>query len=87
MRELRGIFLLFPIALCLFSQLAYSQLAQNYYSNTCPNVENIVRAAVTKKYLETPITVGATIRLFFHDCFVQVIFFFFFVHMQEKIVF
>ncbi|KAF3324013.1 peroxidase 51-like protein [Carex littledalei] len=71
MRGLQGIFLLFPITLCLFSQLAYSQLTQNYYSNTCPNVESIVRAAVTKKFSETPITVGATIRLFFHDCFVQ----------------
>ncbi|KAJ4805950.1 Peroxidase [Rhynchospora pubera] len=71
MRELQGIIFLFPITLCLFSQSAYSQLTQNYYANICPNVESIVRAAVTKKFLETPITVGATVRLFFHDCFVQ----------------
>ncbi|KAJ3669843.1 hypothetical protein LUZ60_010167 [Juncus effusus] len=58
------------ITLSLFP-FSYSQLRQNYYSATCPNVENIVRAAVTKKFQETPITVGATIRLFFHDCFVE----------------
>ncbi|XP_066393117.1 peroxidase 51-like [Miscanthus floridulus] len=47
------------------------QLRRNYYAGVCPNVESIVRDAVTKKYRETFITVGATVHLFFHDCFVE----------------
>nr|CAB3451717.1 unnamed protein product [Digitaria exilis] len=48
-----------------------AQLRRNYYAGVCPDVESIVRAAVTKKYRETFITVGATVYLFFHDCFVD----------------
>ncbi|KAF8714235.1 hypothetical protein HU200_027838 [Digitaria exilis] len=48
-----------------------AQLRRNYYAGVCPDVESIVRAAVTKKYRETFITVGATVHLFFHDCFVD----------------
>lgn len=49
-----------------------AQLRQDYYAAVCPDVERIVRQAVTKKFQETSITVGATVRLFFHDCFVEV---------------
>ncbi|CAN6209146.1 unnamed protein product [Urochloa humidicola] len=49
---------------------AAQQLRRNYYAGVCPDVESIVRAAVTKKYRETFITAGATVHLFFHDCFV-----------------
>jgi peroxidase len=47
------------------------QLRRNYYASVCPNVESIVRDAVASKYRETFITVGATVHLFFHDCFVE----------------
>ncbi|XP_059641727.1 peroxidase 51-like [Cornus florida] len=66
------------IALCSFSlclslsfNLSSAQLKQNFYASTCPNVENIVRNAVNTKFKQTFVTVPATIRLFFHDCFVQ----------------
>ncbi|XP_022752071.1 peroxidase 73-like [Durio zibethinus] len=59
------------LSFCLLPDSASAQLRQNYYAKTCPNVENIVRAAVTKKFSQTFVTVPATIRLFFHDCFVQ----------------
>lgn len=49
-----------------------AQLRRNYYAGVCPNVETIVRDAVTRKFQQTSITVGATVHLFFHDCFVQV---------------
>ncbi|KAG2724198.1 hypothetical protein I3843_01G006700 [Carya illinoinensis] len=55
----------------LYPQTASAQLKQNFYANICPNVENIVRDAVQKKFKQTFVTVPATIRLFFHDCFVQ----------------
>lgn len=48
-----------------------AQLRQDYYAGVCPDLESIVREAVTKKFQETSITVAATIRLFFHDCFVE----------------
>jgi peroxidase len=47
------------------------QLRLNYYASVCPNVESIVREAVARKYRETFITVGATVHLFFHGCFVE----------------
>ncbi|KNA25643.1 hypothetical protein SOVF_004640 [Spinacia oleracea] len=48
-----------------------AQLKRDYYRNSCPNVESIVRNAVKKKIQETFVTGPATLRLFFHDCFIQ----------------
>ncbi|GFY93742.1 peroxidase superfamily protein [Actinidia rufa] len=64
---------LWSVSLCLsiFPNLASAQLKQNYYAKICPNVETIVRNAVTQKFKQTFVTVPATLRLFFHDCFVQ----------------
>ncbi|KAL8235075.1 hypothetical protein R6Q59_021175 [Mikania micrantha] len=50
---------------------SHSQLTHNFYQNTCPNVESIVRSSVTNKFRETFTTAPATLRLFFHDCFVR----------------
>lgn len=49
-----------------------AQLRQDYYAAVCPDLESIVRDAVSKKVQAQPVAVGATIRLFFHDCFVEV---------------
>ncbi|CAI0405594.1 unnamed protein product [Linum tenue] len=58
--------------LCLLSAPAASaQLTRTHYAGVCPNVEGIVRGAVQKKIQQTFVTIPATIRLFFHDCFVQ----------------
>ncbi|KAL9464195.1 hypothetical protein AB3S75_001904 [Citrus x aurantiifolia] len=59
------------LSLCLFPHTILAQLKQDYYAKTCPNVEKIVRTQVEKKFRQTFVTVPATIRLFFHDCFVQ----------------
>ncbi|RCV12401.1 hypothetical protein SETIT_2G266900v2 [Setaria italica] len=48
-----------------------AKLSPDYYRSTCPDVEAIVREAVAKKVNETFVTVPATLRLFFHDCFVE----------------
>lgn len=53
-----------------------AQLVENFYSSTCPNVEAIVTQAVTNKLAQTFTTIPATLRLFFHDCFVEVLSFF-----------
>ncbi|KAH7846989.1 hypothetical protein Vadar_020506 [Vaccinium darrowii] len=47
------------------------QLAENFYSSRCPNVESIVNQAVSKKFNQTFVTIPATLRLFFHDCMVE----------------
>ncbi|KAG6476197.1 peroxidase 51-like [Zingiber officinale] len=46
-------------------------LRPDFYGSACPNVEAIVRDAVRRKLNQTVVTVPATLRLFFHDCFVQ----------------
>lgn len=56
----------------LFATPSSAQLKQNYYSKVCPNVEFVVRNAVTKKFMQTFVTIPGTLRLFFHDCFVNV---------------
>lgn len=60
------------LSVCVFAHLGAAQLKQNYYANVCPNVESIVRGVVTTKFRQTFVTAPATLRLFFHDCFVQV---------------
>ncbi|ERN03642.1 hypothetical protein AMTRI_Chr12g269190 [Amborella trichopoda] len=67
-------FLLLLLSLCLilcFSSTANAQLSQNFYAKICPNVESIVRNVVANKIKQTFVTIPATLRLFFHDCFVQ----------------
>uniref|UniRef100_A0A7N0T4Y8 Peroxidase n=1 Tax=Kalanchoe fedtschenkoi TaxID=63787 RepID=A0A7N0T4Y8_KALFE len=59
------------VAICILSSSVSAQLKQNYYASVCPNVESIVRGAVNAKFKQTFVTVPATLRLFFHDCFVS----------------
>ncbi|XP_076926177.1 peroxidase 55-like, partial [Bidens hawaiensis] len=47
------------------------QLVENFYAATCPMVEAIVRQTVNTKVMQTFTTIPATLRLFFHDCFVE----------------
>lgn len=62
----------FGMLFCFMVVESDAQLSENFYASTCPNVELIVEQAVTKNYQEFPITAPATLRLFFHDCFVGV---------------
>ncbi|EOY02826.1 Peroxidase superfamily protein [Theobroma cacao] len=52
-------------------QRGEAQLSENFYSNTCPNLESIVKQEVSTKFSQTFVTIPATLRLFFHDCFVE----------------
>lgn len=49
-----------------------AQLSENFYASTCPKVELIVQQAVATKFQQTFTTAPATLRMFFHDCFVGV---------------
>uniref|UniRef100_A0A3Q7FJB7 Peroxidase n=1 Tax=Solanum lycopersicum TaxID=4081 RepID=A0A3Q7FJB7_SOLLC len=51
--------------------LVDAQLKTNFYAQTCPNVESIVRNVVNQKFKQTFVTIPAVLRLFFHDCFVE----------------
>lgn len=64
-------FLVVSLSIFISAQLGSAQLRQNYYANICPNVENVVRNVVRTKFRKTFVTAPATLRLFFHDCFVQ----------------
>jgi peroxidase len=47
-------------------------LNDNYYASICPNLESLVQGAVRGMMSTSNIAAAATLRLFFHDCFVQV---------------
>lgn len=54
------------------SPLVTAQLSVSYYANTCPSVYDTVRAGV-RSAINREARMGASlIRLFFHDCFVNV---------------
>lgn len=48
------------------------KLSVDYYAKTCPNLESLVQGAVQGMMASSPIVPAATLRLFFHDCFVTV---------------
>ncbi|KAK9274665.1 hypothetical protein L1049_021916 [Liquidambar formosana] len=62
-----SLLLLLPLLLTTAS----AQLRQDFYKDICPNVESLVRSAVQTKFQQTFVTAPATLRLFFHDCFVR----------------
>ena len=53
-----------------------SNLEYDFYRDTCPQAEGIVRSALTRIYFEHRDVAPALLRLFFHDCFIQVLLFF-----------
>lgn len=49
------------------------QLSVNYYARSCPQLEQLVGSITSQQFKASPVSGPATIRLFFHDCFVEVI--------------
>ncbi|KAI4296855.1 hypothetical protein L6164_036775 [Bauhinia variegata] len=47
------------------------QLSVDYYAKSCPQVEKLVGSITSQQFKESPVSAPATIRLFFHDCFVE----------------
>ncbi|GLJ34744.1 hypothetical protein SUGI_0699080 [Cryptomeria japonica] len=65
-----GLFVL--LGVFIFKGSAQSSLlSTNFYANSCPKVEAIVKNVVSLKFNQTFVTVPGTLRLFFHDCFVE----------------
>jgi len=67
--ELAGFVIWVLLGLCVSKGSA--QLSENFYAKICPNVESTVRNVVSQKFGQTFVTVPGTLRLFFHDCFVE----------------
>ncbi|KAL9457973.1 hypothetical protein AB3S75_006926 [Citrus x aurantiifolia] len=63
--------MVFLFTILLIMQRGDGQLVENFYSSTCPNVESIVNRVVSTKFSQTFVTIPATLRLFFHDCFIE----------------
>ena len=47
-------------------------LVFGFYDDKCPDDEEIISSTVRKLYHADPNVAAALVRLFFHDCFVQV---------------
>jgi hypothetical protein len=60
------------------------KLSTNYYANICPNLESLVQGAVSGMMATSPIAAAATLRLFFHDCFVTVYTFYCFISSYKE---
>ncbi|KAI4380227.1 hypothetical protein MLD38_006442 [Melastoma candidum] len=57
--------------LLLFVVVVNAKLTPDYYKNTCPDFQKIIRETITNKQISTPTTAAGTLRLFMHDCFVE----------------
>ncbi|KAG2566757.1 peroxidase 31-like [Panicum virgatum] len=71
---LRRRLLLLPLALLATAACAAAaapRLSPNYYRRSCPRVERIVSDVIAAKQRANPSTAAGTLRLFFHDCFVN----------------
>ena len=62
--------------LILFALLACTahgdHLSVSYYDKTCPSVQDIVQSVLASKVAADQAMAPAVLRLFFHDCFVNV---------------
>lgn len=57
--------------LVLAQQQQQQLLSVDYYKSSCPQVENIISKVMERKQRDNPTTAAGTLRLFFHDCFVE----------------
>ncbi|XP_065878848.1 peroxidase 55 [Euphorbia lathyris] len=69
MEKWRGLMLMI-ILILISTEKGEAELIDNFYISSCPNVEAIVKQVVSTKFSQTFTTIPATLRLFFHDCFV-----------------
>jgi peroxidase len=63
------------VLLALASLLAHTsnaQLSPSFYAGRCPNLQSIVRSVMSQAVAREPRMGASILRLFFHDCFVNV---------------
>lgn len=67
--------IVFPAAfVLLLLGSANAQLGVGFYRESCPDAEAIVRAEISRVMRVAPTLGGPLLRLFFHDCFVRVLY-------------
>lgn len=86
MKWLPWLLLLLLVMVSMETERTDAQLTTNFYKSSCPNVEAIVKQAVRDKLKQTAVTIPATLRVFFHDCIIQVFFFCFFREMENRVI-
>ncbi|KAF8399299.1 hypothetical protein HHK36_015164 [Tetracentron sinense] len=59
------------ILLAVLVSMSSAQLSTNFYATSCPNLQTIVRNAMTQVIHSNPRMGASILRLFFHDCFVN----------------
>lgn len=69
--------LLMMIIMMLGSQ-SEAQLNSDFYKESCPSLFHVVRRVMNRAVAKDPRMGASLLRLFFHDCFVDVSFLFLF---------
>lgn len=59
------------LCITVFSCFCDAKLYTNYYRKSCPKMADIIRNQMIDKQINHPTTAAGTVRLFFHDCFVN----------------
>uniref|UniRef100_A0A803Q416 Peroxidase n=1 Tax=Cannabis sativa TaxID=3483 RepID=A0A803Q416_CANSA len=49
----------------------FGQLINNFYKNSCPNGDNIIKQVVKERFAKDSSITAALLRMHFHDCFVK----------------
>jgi peroxidase len=57
---------------CVLALGAAAQLTPTFYDGSCPSLQSIVRSGMAAAVQQEPRMGASILRLFFHDCFVQV---------------
>jgi peroxidase len=60
------------VVLAVLGGAAEAQLSPNFYATSCPNLATIVRQGMAAAVRREPRMAASILRLFFHDCFVNV---------------
>lgn len=66
----RGLLLLSLVSLLAYTSNA--QLSPMFYAGRCPSLQSIVRSVMSQAVAKDPRMGASILRLFFHDCFVNV---------------
>ncbi|XP_061351205.1 peroxidase 17-like [Gastrolobium bilobum] len=66
-----SLILIFLLHITSFTMVTSWELRPGFYSNTCPEVELIVRDVMKKALAREPRSVASVMRFQFHDCFVN----------------
>jgi peroxidase len=72
--SVKGFFLLLLIT-CMIGMNTSAELSANFYGKTCPKAVRTIRKAVQDAVKNESRMGASLLRLHFHDCFVQVIYF------------